>query len=232
MSSPTNINLNDTVPPPKPDAFNAEVQAGAPYPDPNVPGAVVRDASLCYRTPQVGGVLVLTDIYDLGGPDAGFTFVCNSASPFTVTHPAVIPVLPNPQGIWNFKLINLGAGTVTLDLNGLNLDGSGTNPTYTTGQGADISTDGTDLYTCLSSGTGGGSSPNFSDAEVPTPAVDGTTTVFTLANTPLATPIVEQDNLMPTRGASSLGYTLTGSPARTLTFTDPPLRSLHVWYRY
>src|SRR5690349_22577487 len=60
------------------------------------------------------------------------------------------------------SIINLGAGTVTLDLNGLNIDGSGTNPTYATGEGAEISTDGTDLYTCL---TSGGGSINFADEE-------------------------------------------------------------------
>jgi hypothetical protein len=163
---PTNLNFSDTTPPAKPDAYLAEFQADAAVPDPNSPGHYVRNGSMSYRTPHVGGAFVLTDNYDLGGPDAGWTFVCNSASPFTVTHPAAIPVLPNPEGLWNFRIINLGAGTVTLDLNGLNLDGSGTNPTYATGEGAEISTDGTDLYTCLSSGSGGGSLTLAADTDV------------------------------------------------------------------
>jgi len=114
--TPTNINLNDTNPPEKPDAFNVEWQAGAQYTDPNT-GLPVRDASACYRVPQVGGVFVITDDYDLGDVDSGWTFICDSPTPFKITFPPAPPVLKSPaNGLWNVKILNIGLGEVTLDL--------------------------------------------------------------------------------------------------------------------
>lgn len=71
--------------------------------------------------------------------------------------------------------------------------------------------------------------PNFSDGEAPTPAPNGATTAFSLLHSPVATPIVEQDDLLAVLGAGSLGFSLVGN---ALTMTDAPIRSLHVWYRY
>src|SRR6266567_2272081 len=120
---PTNVNLNDLIPVAKPDAFNVEFQAGTPYPDPNSPGFVVRDTSACYRVPNVGGVLLLAGDYSLNGSDSGFTLIANSATPITFTLPASIPVLAPGEGIWTVKIINIGLGEVTLDVNGATLDG-------------------------------------------------------------------------------------------------------------
>lgn len=144
--SPTNVNLNDTVPVSKPDAFNVEWQAGPAYPDPNSPGDWVRDTSACYRTPSVGGVVVLTADYQLSDVDSGWTFVCNSSSAITLTMPIAIPILPNPEGVWNIRIENKGAGVVTVDPNGLNLDGSSSTQTIGKGRGFSISTDGTNYW--------------------------------------------------------------------------------------
>src|ERR1051325_3057432 len=108
MGSPTNVNLNDLIPPPKPDAYNVEFQAGVPYPDPNEPGKFVRDTSSCYRFPQVGGAIVLTADYQLGASDCGRIFIANSSSAITLTLPPLAPVLFLPQGIWRIKLKNFG----------------------------------------------------------------------------------------------------------------------------
>ncbi len=331
--TPTNVNLNGTTPSAPPDAVNVGFQGGTPYPDPNDPTGEtqVRDVTAYLYPPQVGGVIVISDDYQLGGPDSGRTFVCDSATRFNVIMPASPPVLQRGQGVWRVRIVNLGAGAVTLDLNGLTLDITSSsplsNPILQQGQALDISTDGTNWFSglkasgfvggvdhrtttsetislsseqklvtfsngsavavaldstlgaafmcwvvnlgagtatltpsavgsppsagtingaanlALPTGQGcalffdgtnwyavtGGGSANFADAEVPSGTIDGSNTSFTLAHTPLATPIIEEDGLMPVKGAASFGYTLT---VMALVFTDPPQRSVHVWYRY
>lgn len=160
MSSPTNINFDDLLPLPKPDAFNVEWQATAPVPDPNSPGNVLRELSGCYRVPPIGGAFIVADDYDVSITDSGNFLICNAASPFTLTLPAVIPAFTYAaQGVWWVIIRNLGAGAVTLDPNGQNLDGSASTITINQGDAYVISTDNTDYYSgvvSLASGGGGG----------------------------------------------------------------------------
>jgi hypothetical protein len=146
-TTPTNVNFDDLQPPAKPDSFNIEWQADTPVPDPNSPGDYVRNVSACYQTPPVGGDIVLTADYDLGGPDTGLTFICNSATPITIKLPPAIPQLPNPQGVWRVKIKNVGAGLVTVDPNGLNLDNSAAVVTLSQNSGFEISTDNAGYWT-------------------------------------------------------------------------------------
>ena len=161
---PVILNLNDTSPPPKPDTFAVEYQLGNIRIDPNT-GNVMGDSSGCYRTPHVGGVVVLTEDYQLSDVDSGWTFVCNSATPFTLTLQGAVPILPNPEGLWNIKIRNLVAGAVTLDPNGLNLDGSASTVTINQGDAYVISTDGTDYYSGVVA-TAAGSSTLAADTDV------------------------------------------------------------------
>jgi hypothetical protein len=223
--NPTEVNLNSVTPPAVPDAINVFWQAGAAYPDPNDPTKLVRDTSAFYFPAPVGGDVILAADYQMSAVDSGFTFIANSATPITITLPPAPPTLNPGEGVWYVKIKNFGSGVLTVDPNGMNLDGTTATRTLAQGSGFEVSTDGTDYWTYGNFGA----ASNFADAEVPTPPADGSTTIFNLAHTPLATPIVEVDELMPVRGASSAGYTLVGT---TLTFTDPPQRSIHVWYRY
>jgi hypothetical protein len=223
---PTNINLSDTTPPAKPDALNVEWQGDVPVPDPNSPGTYVRNASACYRYPKVGGIQVVIDDYQFSEVDSGFTFIINSSSAVTLTMPAAPPMFTSPaEGVWFIKIKNIGTGTLTLDPNGMNVDASTSTFTIPQNSGFTVSTDSTDYWTSDNFSA----APSFADAEVPSGTINGSNTSFTLAHTPLATPIVEEDGLLPTRGAGSFGYTLSGT---SLIFTDAPQRSVHLWYRY
>lgn len=167
---PTNINLNDTNPPAPPDAINIDFQVGASTIDPSDPTKLLRDTSGFYYPPQVGGVLLITEDYELGGPDSGWTFVCDSATPFTISMPPSPPVLQNGQGIWRVRIVNLGVGAVTLNLNGLTLDITSSsplsNPVLQQGQALDISTDGSNLFSGLkASGWIGGVDERSSTSE-------------------------------------------------------------------
>jgi hypothetical protein len=145
--SPTNLNLNDAVPPAPPGAVNIGFQAGLPYPDPNDATQLVRDADGYYFPAPVGGDLILTDDYQLSDVDSGFTIIANSATPITITFPPAPPSLNSGQGVWRVKIKNFGSGLVTIDPNGPNLDGSAATRTLTQGAGFEVSTDATDYWT-------------------------------------------------------------------------------------
>jgi hypothetical protein len=86
---------------------------------------------------------------------------------------------------------------------------------------------------------GGGSGPNFADAENPSGAIDGVNTTFTLANVPAAgcVPIIfqktggssQQIPLVP--GSVINGYSMVGNQ---IHMTDAPAAGsvIRVWYRF
>jgi hypothetical protein len=179
--SPTNVNLNDTVPAPKPDSANVEWQAGNAYPDPNSPGQYIRDTSACYRFPPVGGVFVIDDTivspYQLSINDSGQTLVVNTTGAITLQLPSAIPSFKYlAQGVWNVKIKVIGSGTVTIDPNGLNCDGSSSTFTVPKGTGFELSTDGTGYYTWGNFG--------LSQLVYDVFTGDGSTTAFTLTKSP------------------------------------------------
>lgn len=76
----------------------------------------------------------------------------------------------------------------------------------------------------------GGTVPSFADAEVPTPATDGVTTVFTLAHAP--NPVESLQLELNGQGQiQGVDYTLLGT---TITMASAPLAGtyLQAWYRY
>lgn len=231
--SPTNVDFKDDTPSPKPDSCNVEWQGGPAVFD-STSGQWIRDVSACYRYPQVGGVFVIddnaVDPYNISATDSGQILVVNRTTSITLLLSAVAPFFDSPaQGVWNVEIVNIGAGVVTLDPNGLNLDTAASTVTINQGEGRRISTDGTDYYSGLVVVASGGGGGNFADGEVPSGTINGSNTSFTLAHTPLGMPIVIQDGMSPESGASSFGFTQSGT---SLTLTDAPQRSLRVWYRY
>jgi len=240
VSSPTNINLNDLLPPPKPDSCNAEVQAGIAYPDVNSPGNWVRDTSLCYRYPPVGGIFVIDDTfvdpYQVSLSDSGQTLIVNRTSTITLQLDSAVPAFNVPaQGVWNVKIKNLGTADITIDPNGLLLDGSAVSLLLAQNSGFELSTDGTGYWTYGNFGGGGGAIPTaiavlFADAEVPGGTINGSNTAFTLANSPDPSGSLEL-YLNGQFQTSGTDYTLSGN-AITMTVAPSTGDSLLAFYRY
>jgi hypothetical protein len=101
-----------------------------------------------------GGTNVQTAGYTILPGDVGKNVVANDASPLTFLLPSV-----SPSATWNVFVQNIGAGTLTLSPNGLNIDGSASSLTLTTNQGVYVSTDGTNYFTERGLSSGGFSNP-------------------------------------------------------------------------
>jgi len=221
-----------------PSASNAPAQNTTGYPAGMIQlgtvvtasGAIttITDNRTWFNAPAPGGVNAQTaGSYSIAASDQGKLVTFANSGGVAVTLPTTLGAR------FVCAIENLGAGsplsgTVTLTPSSGTINGAA-NLVLTLGQGEWLFFDGTNWFAVTGGGGGGGSSLNFSDGEVPSGTIDGSNTSFTLAHTPLATPILEEDGLMPVRGAASFGYTLSGT---SLTFTDPPQRSLHLWYRY
>ena len=95
----------------------------------------------------VGGVTVKTSNYTAVSGDTGKLISFNSASAVTLTLPAA-----PPNASWNIEVANIGAGTLTVSPNGLNLDGASGSISLTTKQGACIGTDGANYFSQLGAG--------------------------------------------------------------------------------
>ena len=89
-----------------------------------------------------GGVNIQTTSYTAVAADNGKIISVNAAGATTLTLPAAPPFAQ-----WNIFVENIGAGTLTVSPNGLNLDGSASSITVGTNQGTYISTDGTNYFT-------------------------------------------------------------------------------------
>ena len=106
---------------------------------------------------SIGGVSVKTSSYLAVSGDNGTEIVFNSGSALTFTLPA-----SPPSATWTVFFQNIGAGTLTVSPNSLNIDGSASSLSVLTGQGAVIFTDGTNYFTerGITSATAGVSSLN------------------------------------------------------------------------
>lgn len=104
----------------------------------------------------VGGVNAQTTSYTAVSDDNGKIISFNDASAATLTLPAAPPFAQ-----WNIFVENVGAGTLTVSPNGLDIDGSASSLTLATNSGLYISTDGTNYFTQRGDGsaTPGGSNP-------------------------------------------------------------------------
>jgi hypothetical protein len=91
---------------------------------------------------SIGGVAVKTANYTAVSGENGTEIVFNSASALTFTLPA-----SPPSATWTVFFQNIGAGTLTVSPNSLNIDGSASSVSVLTGQGAAIFTDGSNYFT-------------------------------------------------------------------------------------
>jgi hypothetical protein len=90
----------------------------------------------------VGGVNSQTTNYTAVSGDSGKLISFNSATPVTLTLPA-----SPPSANWNIEFENVGTGMLTVNRNGLNIDGAANNLTVSQNQGGCIYTDGTNYFT-------------------------------------------------------------------------------------
>jgi hypothetical protein len=140
MSEPTvNIAFSPSTP-----AAPSGFQNAVPQSDNGVPFQDVSN-----YVPNTGGAAVKTTSYTAVAGDCGKIISFNSASALTLNLPATIPF-----GQWTLQVQNIGAGTLTVNRNGLNIDGAATNLTLSQGSGATIQTDGTNYFTVRGSGGG------------------------------------------------------------------------------
>lgn len=90
----------------------------------------------------MGGVNKQTTSYAAVAGDNGMVISVNAAGATTLTLPS-----PPPFAQWCIFVENIGAGTLTVSRNGLNIDGAASNLTVLTNQGTYITTDGTNYFT-------------------------------------------------------------------------------------
>jgi hypothetical protein len=115
--------------------------------------------------PNYTGALEITASTALADIHCGLMIVCNSASPLTVTLPNPIPFYDANAGNWWVRILNVGAGVVTVDRNGLDINGGTANPALTNLQGAIIDTDDAGWF-ALVIGASGGGTPGGSHTQV------------------------------------------------------------------
>lgn len=176
----TEVNLNDTTPAAPTGALNARWQGGTPYADPNN-GLQVADVSV--YCPRAGGVAVKAATYTAIATDDGLLLVFNSGSAVTLHLPAAIPTTP-VLNLWRVWVANIGLGVLTIDPNGLNIDGVATAITLNQFSGLYITTDGTNYFTDRGAGSGtGGTVTSVALSAPPEFTVSGSpvTTAGTLA---------------------------------------------------
>jgi hypothetical protein len=101
--------------------------------------------------PASGFVQVKTGNYTAVQGDEGNLLSFNSASAVTLTLPNPIPPHPQVTNLtdsgWMIWVEDIGAGTLTINPNGLNIDGSAASLSVFTGQGFGIFTDGINYFT-------------------------------------------------------------------------------------
>ncbi len=133
-----------------------------------VPPAVT-DSGLRVNAPSMDYTAVAADNKSLISFDSG--------SAQTLTLPAV-----PPSQNWYIAVQNIGAGTLTIDRNGRNIDGLGTNLSLTQFQGLMIYTDGTDYFSVRGTGSGGGGTVTSVTATSPLASSGGTTPNISIAS--------------------------------------------------
>lgn len=153
----TSIYLNSTNPAADAGCRNAKFQTDNGNPLQSITGELPNAHSLVKKTAN----------YAARSLDCGFMLVFSSASAIAYTLLATPPTILGDATLWRVWVKNVGAGTLTINLNGTTIDGSATNPTLTTGQFIGIWTDGTNYYgTGVLSGGGGGGTPGGSSGQV------------------------------------------------------------------
>ena len=187
-----------------------------------------------YVPNTTGSIATKVANYTAVQADAGKFLPCNGT--FTVkldTHNS--PIVPNVDADWEIYIVNIGAGTVTVDGNGCTINGS-TTLSLSAGQGALVrSNSGVSAFLAFEGAGSGGSSPNFADDEI----VSGSGTSWTLAHTPTTGSLILQQylagfgpiNLWKSEGSPLVGdYSISG--ANITTVNSISAGKLRAWYRY
>jgi hypothetical protein len=121
--------------------------------------------SYTFQVPNVGGMATKTVSYVAQLSDCGMLILFNSAS--AISYTLLNPPPSLPQGAkWRVEVENIGAGVLTINPNGLNLDGSASSITLNQNQGCTISTDGSNYGSQRGIGGGGGGTPGGSNTQV------------------------------------------------------------------
>lgn len=159
-------------------------------------------------TRMISGVNLLTGVttYVIQPSDGTKLIVFNAASAVSVT---MAKGTQTGFGVGTiFALENIGAGTVTIGCTGCNINGTG-NLQLTTGQGADIYSQGSDYYALQGGGGGGGT----------TGAVLLTPVGSQIIAQPLGTNLTVQQNLIVQGAGSTNGVTFpdSGTSAQVLS---------------
>lgn len=102
------------------------------------------------EVPNTGGAAAKTTSYTATAADCGKLLSFNSSTAVTLTLPSAIPFAQ-----WNLGVQNIGTGALTINPNGLQIDGSSSTINIAPGSGVQIATDGTNYFT--ERGAAGGS---------------------------------------------------------------------------
>lgn len=143
------INLNDATPSAASGFQNTTWQKGSTTGnDPTYNYPIFPVSS---EVPNTGGVLVKTASYTATAADCGKIIVFNSSSALSLTLPSAIPFAQ-----WCLFVATIGTGGLTVNPNGLQIDGSLSSITgLTQNQGIYVATDGANYFTERGEGGGG-----------------------------------------------------------------------------
>lgn len=141
--------LNGATPAAPPGYQNARWQQGSSTgTDPIYGVPIIPDS--CY-VPNIGVAVVKTSSYTLSIADMGKLIIANSATAITFTLPNPVPLnalsTPTTEMRWNVRVANIGAGTLTLANNSLQIDGASASLTFPQFAGCEVFTDGTNYFT-------------------------------------------------------------------------------------
>jgi len=123
------------------NSTNPAAPAGYVNAKPQTDGATPQQ-SITHYVPNVGGVAAKTASYLAVPGDNGTLVSFDSASAVTLT----LPVTP-PFAVWKIVVQNVGAGVLTVNPNGKNLDGAAGSLTLNQNSGLVVYTDGTNYFT-------------------------------------------------------------------------------------
>lgn len=132
MPNPTSVPIFNSLNPAAPSGFqNSKWQTDGGVPI----------QQITTNVPNTGNVSIKTTSYTLTAADCGTMVVANSSSPITFTLPASPPFAQ-----WQVVLVNIGSGVLTVDPNGLDLDGTLSTIGVTQHQGLSVFTDNTNYF--------------------------------------------------------------------------------------
>jgi hypothetical protein len=144
------------------------------------------------KSASIGGARVKTASYMADVNDSGMLLSFNSSTAVTLTLPAT-----PPNFRWCIAVENIGAGALTVNRNGLTIDGAAANFTLTQTQGSWIFTDGSNYLTERGSGGNSGGLRKY--------AISWNAQTSITISHPLATTDISVDIWATTGGGANFG---------------------------